>query len=408
MSVVLIERLAAGGDGVGKLPDGLTVFVPRTAPGDQVDVEVVERHPRFARGRAGERHASGPDRATPLCPHYTKDDCGGCQLQHLTPESQLSAKRSIVGEALRRIGKRVVADPEIVAAKDTWHYRTKITLAARGKLIGLHRFDRPGDIFALDDCRITREPLMQLWSTIRRHQELLPADLTTLVLRESRGGERHVVAECPAVWEPSPLAQAVGDASVSYWWKPVTGGARVMHGPSGGFPALAFEQNNPALAEDIRAAAVTALGDVTGKTVWDLFGGVGDSARLLASRGAAVWSIDADESAIEWAGRQAHEGITYLAGRCEETLQRLPVPDAVVVNPPRTGLHRRVATALDKWAADARRSGRSAMLSYISCDPATLARDLARMPALGIARVTAYDLFPQTSHVETLAVLTAA
>jgi 23S rRNA (uracil1939-C5)-methyltransferase len=409
MSRVTIERLAAGGDGVGRLPDGLTVFVPRTAPADQVDVDVVERRPRFARGLAGKVHEAGPDRATAPCPHYVADHCGGCQLQHLTLEAQLKAKRTIVGDALRRIGKRVVADPPIVPASDPWRYRSKITLAVKGERIGLHRFDRPADVFALDDCHITRVSLMALWALVRSHKDLLPAKLESVVLRESRGGERHVVLECPDAWDAAPLATAVGDAAVSYWWKPLTGAARVVHGPATGFPALAFEQSNPALAGEIRQAAVDALGDVAGKTVWDLYGGVGDAARLLAQRGATVWSVDADAAAVEWARTQdtggVGGGITYIAGRCEETLHRLPAPDVCLVNPPRTGLHQRVAAALDRWASDARRSGRPTAMSYVSCDPATLARDLSRMSSLDLAGVTAYDLFPQTSHVETLAVL---
>src|SRR5262249_16061031 len=124
-------------------------------------------------------------------------------------------------------------------------------------------------------------------------------------------------------WDAGPLAAAVGDVRVSYWWKPDGGGARVVHGPATGFPALAFEQNNPALAAEIRQVAVAALGDLTGKTVWDLYGGTGDSARLLAARGGAVWSVDADESAVEWALKQGTQNITYVTGRCEEVLHRL-------------------------------------------------------------------------------------
>ena len=408
MNRVLIERLAAGGDGVGRLPDGLTVFVPRTAPGDQVDVEVVERHPRYARGRAGERHTSAPERVTPACIHYTRDDCGGCQLQHLAPDSQLAAKRTMVGDALRRIGKRLVADPPIVSSPDVWRYRTKITLAAKDAVIGLHRFDRPGDLFQLEDCRITREPLMELWAAIRQAREFLPNGVESIVLRETRGGERHVVVESPEAWDATALAKAVGGAGISYWWKPLAGGARVVHGPAKGFPALAFEQINAPLAAEIRTGAVAALGDLTGKTAWDLYGGVGDTARLLAAAGATVWSVDSDESAITWAEGQPHDGISFLATRCEEALHRLPTPDVVVMNPPRTGLHKRVSVALDRWAAEARRSGRVALAAYVSCDPATLARDLGRMPSLEIAGVTAYDLFPQTSHVETLVALKSA
>ncbi len=133
---------------------------------------------------------------------------------------------------------------------------------------------------------------------------------------------------------------------------------------------------------------------------------MGETAELLAARGARVWTVDADRRAVEW-GRErnaAHGSVQRIAERVEEVLHRLPEPDVVIVNPPRGGVGKPVATALDRWAA-----GRGeARLSYVSCDPATLARDVARMPGLRLTAVTAYDLFPQTSHVETLAVLEAA
>ncbi|MBI2072613.1 MAG: hypothetical protein HYT81_06195, partial [Gemmatimonadetes bacterium] len=145
------------------------------------------------------------------------------------------------------------------------------------------------------------------------------------------------------------------------------------------------------------------LGDVRGQVVWDLYGGVGDAARLLAARGARVFSVDRDRTAIAWARQRAGAGqeIEWFAGLVEETLHRLPEPDAVVVNPPRAGLVARVSAALQAWG----QSRPGARLCYVSCDPATLARDLTRLPAFSVTRVRAYDLFPHTSHVETLAVL---
>jgi 23S rRNA (uracil1939-C5)-methyltransferase len=404
---VEIARIGAGGDGVGRLADGMVVFVPRTAPGDEVEIEVIERRGRYARGRLLTVRRAGVERAEPACPHYTRDRCGGCQLQHVAPAAQLAVKRAIVGDALRRIGRRDVPDPEIEPAPETWRYRTKITLATSGERIGLRPYDAPMSVFALDDCRITREPLMRLWEATRRHTALLPADLEQLVLREDRDGGLHVVAsggqERTEPWDARPFASAVALEHVSYWWQPRGGAARVVAGARTGFPVLAFEQINQALATRIREDAVEGLGDVSGKTVWDLYGGVGDAAELLSARGARVVSVDADQSAIEWArGRAgAEQAITYLVGLVEESLHRLPPPDAVLVNPPRAGLAGRVAAALEAWAT----SRPGARLCYVSCDPATLDRDLALLPGFSINLVRAYDLFPQTSHVEALVVL---
>jgi 23S rRNA (uracil1939-C5)-methyltransferase len=405
VTLVAITRISAGGDGVARLPDGMVVFVPRTAPDDQAEIDVEERRKRYARGRLIGVVRPGTARAEPRCPHYTADRCGGCQLQHVTSAAQLEVKRAIVGDALRRIGRREVPDPEIVPPPTMWRYRTKITLAASGDRIGLHPHDSPNEVFALRDCHITREPLMQLWALLRERRALLPPELEDVVLREDRGGGLHVVVGGGGEpWDASGLAAAVGLPGVSYWWRPREGAARVVAGPQTGFPALAFEQVNPTLGSRIREDAVSALGEVAGKVVWDLYGGVGDTARLLVARGAVVWSVDRDRGAIEWARRQEEgQRIHWVTGLAEESLHRVPAPDAVVVNPPRSGLATGVSRALEAWGAG--RPG--ARLVYVSCDPATLARDLNRMPSLAMTQVRAYDLFPQTSHVETVAVLEA-
>ncbi|NIM50346.1 MAG: TRAM domain-containing protein [Gemmatimonadales bacterium] len=403
-----IDRIAAGGDGVGRLDDGMAVFVPRTVPGDVVEIEIVQRKRRYARGRVRRIVAHGAGRVEATCSHYVADGCGGCQLQHLAPSVQLEVKRRIVGDAVRRIGGRSVADPEIVPCPSAWRYRSKITLRAQGRSIGLHRFDCPGEVFDLADCPITQSRLIELWRQVRSHRHLLPRSVATLVLREDRDGGLHVVVEgrSERLWDAGPLAQAIGDSRVSWWWCPRLGAPRVVAGPHRGFPALAFDQVHPGFGRRIRGDAVEALGSVAGQTVWDLYGGVGDTAELLAARGAQVWTVDADRSAVEWAraresSPQGTGEIHRLVGRVEAVLHQLPEPDAVVANPPRGGLDERVTRHLETWATG--RSG--ARVAYLSCDPATLARDLKRMPALQLTSYRAYDLFPHTSHVETLALL---
>jgi len=185
------------------------------------------------------------------------------------------------------------------------------------------------------------------------------------------------------------------------WWRPLEGVARVVAGPATGFPATAFEQVNPEMATLARRWAVEQLRDVRGSVAWDLYGGIGDTALLLAERGAQVVSVDADERAIEWARRRASgRPIRFIAGRVEEVLPSLPEPSVVVVNPPRAGLH---------WNVTLRLTGRPVgRLVYLSRDAATLARDLRRLSVNYRSTVLrAFDLFPQTAHVETVAVLEA-
>lgn len=411
MTVVRIDRIAAGGDGVGRLDDGLTVFVPRTAVGDEAEVEITARKRRYARARLVAIETPSPDRVETPCPHYAQDGCGGCQLQHLSLDAQHRAKRRIVGDALRRIAKRDLEDPEIIPSPEPWRYRAKITLAISddGERIGLHPHDRPGVVFPLRDCHITREPLMALWGRVRRGATQLPRGANTVVLREDTEGGTHVIVRGGSPpWDPAGFVHDAALTDASVWWQPERGAERVVAGPATGFPALAFEQVNPAFADRIRGEAIATLGDVSGKTVWDLYGGAGEGARALAARGAVVWSVDADRSAVQWAERrpvppEAPTGSPrYLVGRVEDVLHRLPQPDLVTLNPPRGGCHARVAAALNGHAS------RVSRVAYVSCDPATLARDLGRMPAYSVRSVTAYDLFPQTSHVETVTMLEAA
>jgi 23S rRNA (uracil1939-C5)-methyltransferase len=404
---VHIDRIAAGGAGVGRLADGLAVFVHRTAPGDVAEVEIVRRRARHATGRVHRLVSPGPGRVAPACRHYDRDRCGGCQLQHLDAATQLAAKRRIVGDALRRIAKRDVADPEIVPSPAAWRYRVKLSLAAARGRIGLHELERPGRVFPLEDCTITADSLMAIWRRVRACGRLLPEGLTGLVLKVDGRGRAHVVVEGAAaggdVWDAGPLARELGDAGLVIWWRPPGGVARVLAGEYDGVPPDTFAQVNPALAPRVRGDAVHALGPVAGRVVWDLYGGVGEAAERLAAAGATVWLVDSDPHAIAWAADRAGRSglaIHSIAARAEEALRRLPDADVVLANPPRAGLHERVAAHLAAWGAR-----RDARLVYVSCDPATLARDLHRMPSLALRSVTAYDLFPQTAHVETMAVL---
>lgn len=404
---VRIRAIAAGGDGVGRLDDGRAVFVPRTAPGDLVRLTLVHTAKRFARGRVVEVLEPGPGRVDPPCPHYEADRCGGCQLQHLDQPAQLASKRAIIGDALRRIGRREVADPEVIPARQPLGYRFRITLAAdaRGR-IGLHPLDRPDQVFQLERCLIAHPGLMTLWAALQPARGLLPPDLTHLVLRVDRLGLVHLVVESRSenAWTQGPALgsalEAVGLAA-TVWWHPEGGAPRVVSG-AGQFPATVFEQVNPEMGDLVRTVALGELGQVNGKLTWDLYAGVGDGAVQLAEQGARVEAVESDPRAAELARSRLEEtGSQVITGRVEENLARLSPPEMVLANPPRGGMHPLVVDRI--------RMLEPSRLVYVSCDPATLARDLARLgPGYRLVRLQGYDLFPQTAHVETVAVLERA
>jgi 23S rRNA (uracil1939-C5)-methyltransferase len=401
--VIRIERLAAGGDGVGKLEDGRTLFVPRTAPGDLIEVSDLRLHKRFARGRVGKLVEEGPGRVKPICRHYDRDRCGGCQWQHLDGERQRAAKSAVIGDALRRLGKLEVDDPEVVASDQPFGYRTKVTLArGRNGELGLHREGEAERIFPLERCELIAPKLQETWERLRPLQGRLPRETERVVLRLDRDGVVHIIVETlgQTVWPADPLAHLA-----VIWWRPEGGSPRVIAGAprdlSGGsrtaYPATVFEQVNPAMGDMVRRWGVEQAGDVRGKHCWDLYAGIGETTAMLLERGATVESVEGDRRAVELAMR------TFPAanvGKVEDLVGTLKHPDLVITNPPRVGMEERAVDGIRKAAPQ--------RIVYISCDPATLARDVARLGSgWRVTGLRGFDLFPQTAHVETVLVLEA-
>ncbi len=400
-AAVRIRAIAAGGDGVGELPDGRTLFVPRAAPGDLIEVRELTLAKRFARGRVARVLEPAPDRVAAPCPHYDGDDCGGCQLQHLSVGAQRAARARLVADALRRIGRLEIPEPSLEPSDVEWGYRAKVSLAVKGRRIGFHRVGRPNEVFDLDRCLVARPELSTLWTALRACRSLLPRNATQIVLRVDRESGRHVIVRSSTteVWT---RARDLGNALVRegvpaiLWWEPAGGAPRAVFGSRQPYPAMVFEQVHSVMGDRIRAHAVAAMGSVSGLHCWDLYAGIGETTRALAERGATVESVEIDRRAVAVAdARGPAAGVTRRVARVEDTIGQLTPADAVIVNPPRTGLDKAVTCFLA-----AQPPGR---LVYVSCDPATLARDLARLnPKLQVGEVQAFDLFPQTAHVETV------
>jgi 23S rRNA (uracil1939-C5)-methyltransferase len=153
------------------------------------------------------------------------------------------------------------------------------------------------------------------------------------------------------------------------------------------------------MGDKVRAFALGALGNLEGRHVWDLYAGIGETTSALVRAGATVESVESDSRAVAEAEARGPAAERHV-GRVESVLGRLRRPRLVITNPPRTGMDQRVGAGLERSAPE--------RIVYISCDPATLARDLTRLPSYRLAAATAFDLFPQTAHVETVAVLDRA
>jgi len=400
---VLVRSIAAGGDGVATLEDGRTVFIPRSAPGDRVRLRSLRMHARFARAEIAEILAHGPDRATPSCPHYIADRCGGCQLMHLTPEAQRAVKARNAGDALRRIAKLDIADPVVTPSPVQLGYRAKVTFAVSGGDLGYHRAGDSDRIFDVRDCLVAEPAVRRLHQAVRAAKSTLPSNATRVVLRRDRDDSLHVVVRTDGeeAWRHGAKLHARLKASgveAVVWWHPEGGAPRAVAGSDNPWPATVFEQIHPAMGRLVREAALDLLGDVTGMHAWDLYAGIGETTLALLAGGATVESVELDSRAVAVAERIGPAGPRRLTGRAEERIGQLKPPAVIVTNPPRTGMDVAVSTAI--LESDASR------FAYISCDAATLARDLMRLsPRYRLEHFSAFDQFPQTAHLECLALL---
>jgi 23S rRNA (uracil1939-C5)-methyltransferase len=384
-----IDSIAAGGDGVGRL-EGLVAFVPRTAPGDRAQIRYATGR-RFARGELMRLVRASDERTAPACPHYVADRCGGCQLQHLTYDAQRAAKARIIRDAFARIGHREIPLPEVVASPKPWRYRSKLTLAMRRNgdrwIAGLHPYDDPDAVFPLTDCPITDESVLAVWREILAAGRWLPpvASLRGSVRDATlslEGGPRH--------WDTHAEFFAAVPSLAELWWD-----GRVLHRRDASPLGVSFAQINTALAAVLRAEVIDRAWRFAPARVVDAYAGRGEVALALAERGAHVTAIEIDSAASEWTRDHLPAGSRALTGRVEDVLGDALPADLVIANPPRTGLAERVTELLSGP------EGPTAIV-YASCDPATLARDVSRLAPYRISAIRAFDMFPQTAHVETV------
>lgn len=397
-----IDAIAAGGDGVAR-NDGLVVFVPRTAPGDLITASVAGRG-HFARGSLRTILRPSPERVDPSCEHYVHEHCGGCQIQHISYGSQLYAKQRIITDAMTRIGKRTIEPPEVVASPHEWRYRTKLTLAMRhrpgGWIAGLHPYDDPGRVFALADCPITDRRVVATWREILAASEYFP-DASELrgSVRWTDEGPTFVLTGATRWSDSARFFDSVTTLAALYWEaeaapRRLLADRRARRGPS-----ASFAQVNTAVANILRDYVLGIVMSFDPSTVTDAYSGAGDVAASLASAGVTVTAIELDPEAARWAEQRLPPPSRSVTGRVEEVLPSIGAADVTILNPPRAGLHAKVTECLEEASA-------TRALVYVSCDPATLARDVSRLSRFSIASMRAFDMFPQTSHVETICVLT--
>lgn len=399
-SEVTIESIAAGGDGVGRV-EGRVVFVPRSAPGDVGIVEMPAKG-RFARVEFREVRVASSLRVQPSCMHYVVDRCGGCQLQHIEYEAQLRAKSQIVRDAMQRIGRREVDLPTVRPSAVSWRYRRKLTLALRRRggtwQAGLHPFDDPRRVFSLDDCPITHEDVLRAWrDVLAAGRHLPPANELRGAVRLDEKNAASLTIEGGRDWSQSEKFFAAVPRLTALWWLPEGQERRRLHArEAASAPGASFAQVNPAVAAALQQRVIELVMLRRPETAVDAYAGLGDTGVALAARGVRVTTIELDPDAVVWSSTRLPSGSHALGGRVENILGDTLPADVVLLNPPRAGVDKRVTEILE--AAQPK----PAAIVYVSCDPATLARDVARLARYRIASLESFDMFPQTAHVETI------
>jgi 23S rRNA (uracil1939-C5)-methyltransferase len=396
---VSIDSIAAGGDGVGR-SDGLVVFVPRTAPGDVVTAQVSGKG-HFARGALRNIVSASSVRIDPPCPHYTRDSCGGCQLQHMTYDSQLAAKQMIIRDSLQRIGKRIIDAPPIERSPKEWRYRTKLTLTMRRRgtrwIAGLHPYDDASRIFPLADCPITDRRVVTAWREVMEADAYFP-DAKELrgSVRITSGGPTFVMIGGQS-WAARDQFSAAVPSISAVWWEADDKPRLLLYDKRRDRdPSASFAQVNAEVAEILRSYVLARARSYEPQTVIDAYAGAGHTAISLSESGVRVTAIELDADASEWSVSRLSEPSRAIRARVEDALPGLLPADLVILNPPRAGVDSRVTATLEAEAGHLRG------VIYVSCDPATLARDLSRLPSYRIESLQAFDMFPQTAHVETV------
>lgn len=420
---IILSTLAFGGDALGRLPDdasrpGLAVFVPYALPGEIVRVRLVEEKRSHARAELLEVLTPSADRVTPRCPHFFSIQnqqsainnlpCGGCHYQHLSYSAQLAAKTAILRDQLERIGG--LKNPPIQPAAPSptpWNYRNHVQfhLTPQGKL----GFEAPHShrVIPIRECHLPEDPLNQLWPQL----DLAPLPgLERVSLRGTRDGEEimlileggdpqslsFVVEELPiSAVHLSPAGPLVLAGSEAITMEvSATPGTRLFR-----VSAESFFQVNTSQAGAMVDHLLDCLPLTPSTTLLDVYCGVGLFSAFLAPHVGRLIGIEVSSSACQdfECNLDEYDHVELYEAAAEQVLPALDLhPDVILVDPPRAGLGLPALEGLLHLGA--------AALAYVSCDPATLARDAHRLIQgdYHLRQVTPFDLFPQTYHIESI------
>lgn len=390
---VTIEKLVYGGDGLAHIGTQ-AVFVPFAATGDQLRIRITEVERNYARAVIEEIIEPSPARRTPPCVHFGV--CGGCQLQHLDYAAQLETKVAFIRESLRRVGRIDWSDEIPIRAAAEFGYRSraeiKVAHDAEGRTqIGYYRAGTH-EVHKVSDCPILLPAARRELQRLQSEPHLIPRDATRVFL--TAGDESVIVTPGSGENRRAAELDALGTAH------------QRIAGIDYSFGVRSFFQANRLLVEEL---VNVAIGDAHGRLAVDLYAGAGLFALQLAGRFEQVYAVEGNRLAASHGQANARanniSNVRYEAVSVEAWLKYKAAaagrPDLLLLDPPRAGAGAQVIERIASFAPP--------QITYVSCDPATLARDLRLLlnHNYRLTSLTALDMFPQTFHVETVARLIA-
>ncbi|MBC1804126.1 23S rRNA (uracil(1939)-C(5))-methyltransferase RlmD [Listeria booriae] len=438
---VVFEDLTHDGNAVAKI-DGYPIFVPQGLPDEIAQIKVLKTNKNYGFGKIIELTKESADRVTPPCLVYSQ--CGGCQLQHLSYDGQLRMKQKQVAQVMKRIGKQDVEVLPTLGMENPWNYRNKAQVPVgfvNGRLVAGFYQQRSHQIIDMNTCLIQQEENNEVIQTARAifaKYYVEPYDETTRkgVLRHlmtrfaTTTGElmlvivttklnfpnkAEILAELQqSIPELTSLVQNVNTANTNVIFGEQTvvlaGREYIMdtiHGISFAISARSFYQVNPEQTEILYAEALKLAGLTGEETVIDAYCGIGSISLCLAKEAKHVYGVEIVPQAIEDARANAKlnkmDNVTFAVGKAEEVIpdwfKQGIKADVLVVDPPRKGCDDALLKTILKM--------KPKRVVYVSCNPATLARDMLVLTEGGYEAkmVQPVDMFPQTTHVECVTVL---
>jgi 23S rRNA (uracil1939-C5)-methyltransferase len=427
-----IEKMVYGGDGLARVPQASgrnkTVFVPFVLPGERIEAAVVEEKSGYSRAKAAGVLQASAHRVSPACPHFYR--CGGCQYQHSAYGAQLEIKRGILLETLKRIARFDWGGEVVLHGSPEWGYRnrTRMHVQAQPFALGFYRHGSR-ELLPVESCPISSElvnrAIAAAWRLGRAGR--FPAGTSEIEFFVD-AEDNSALVELHVAYDPesgtdvdlAPFAEAMAQAvpEVAGTCAFATGGSlfpwdsmswqsgenhlmyRTRHGAFR-VQAGSFFQTNRFLVDALIGAVAEGR---SGKLAYDLYAGTGIFSAALSQGFARVTAVELSPYSFEDLRANAPNNVEPVRLTTEEFLRRAQsgrgpasAPDLIVVDPPRAGIDGRTLRALVATGAP--------RVTYVSCDPATLARDLRGLMDAGYQTeaIHLFDMFPQTYHMETVA-----